>query len=90
MHVPESGASELGIAPCLCGERYNPNDPEAKVRIVEPQRIGGKDHPARGVVVGKGYGYCKNCGIKAAEAKTTEEVIANWNRLVGFSSSKTS
>lgn len=73
------------VAPCRCGATYL----EGEVRVVEPQRIGGKDHPAQGVVIGKGYVYCKRCGIKAADARTTDDTITHWNSLVGISSSKT-
>lgn len=74
------------VASCRCGATYL----DEEVRVVEPQRIGGKDHPARGLVISQGYVYCKRCGISGARAKTTEEAIANWNiLLVGISSSKT-
>lgn len=75
-NVPESG-----IYNCPCGEIYEPTNPQSSVRIVEPQKIGGKDHPAQGLVVTKGYAYCKQCGIHSAKSKTVEGVRANWNQL---------
>lgn len=78
-NIPESG-----IHNCLCGATYAPKDPNGRVRIIEPTVIGGKDHPARGMVVGQGYGMCKDCGLQSQRAKTTAEVIANWNSLMSM------
>lgn len=69
------------LLPCLCGAVFDHRDPHTKIRIIAPTAIGGKDHPARGLVIGMGYIGCKNCGIHAAKAKTLKAVITNWNEL---------
>lgn len=75
-NIPDSG-----IHNCPCGAPHEPHNKQSLVRVVEPQRIGGKDHPLKGLVITEGYAYCKQCGIHSARSKTSEGVRANWNRL---------
>jgi hypothetical protein len=75
--VPETGT----LFPCPCGATYT-GKRDSILRLVEPQTIGGKDHPAQGYVITQGYVYCQNCGTQAARADTKEQAITNWNLLV--------